>query len=364
MRKFDVFVIGSGMAGMTIANKCASKGLTVGVTDELPYGGTCALRGCDPKRVLIGVSEAADFASKLKGKGINGSLTLKWSDAMAFKKDFTDNVPSGVEERYTKKGVVSFHSSAEFVSENQLRVGDEIIEAGKIAIATGAKPRLLNIPGEEYALDSTDFLNLQRLPVSLLFIGGGYIAFEFAHLAARFGSKVTIVHKDPSPLRKFDQYLVEHLIAATKAVGINIVLETEVTEIRKGDNSFTVIGKSKEETKKLYAKAVFNTSGRTPAIEDLRLEAGKVTAGKEGVKVNEYLQSISNPAVYAAGDAAAPAHSHCCDGRPYCIFEYNWRKQENHRLQFRTYGCVQPARNGISWFNRATGDRQRFICQH
>lgn len=85
MKIYDVFIIGSGMAGMTIANKCASKGLKVGITDELPYGGTCALRGCDPKKVLIGATEAVNLAKNLQGKGVEGVPSINWQDLMTFK---------------------------------------------------------------------------------------------------------------------------------------------------------------------------------------------------------------------------------------------------------------------------------------
>lgn len=114
-----------------------------------------------------------------------------------------------------------------------MQVGDEVIEADKIVIATGAKPRILDFEGGEYALSSTDFLNLKELPQSLLFIGGGYIAFEFAHIAARAGAEVTIVHRSKKPLENFEQDIVEHLVNATEELGIKLILETEVSGIEK-----------------------------------------------------------------------------------------------------------------------------------
>ena len=96
MKKYDVFVIGSGMAGMTVANKCASQCLEVGITDELPYGGTCTLRGCDPKKVIIGVTEVRDFAMRLKGKGVDTVPDVNWQDIMAFKQSFVDAMPTVV----------------------------------------------------------------------------------------------------------------------------------------------------------------------------------------------------------------------------------------------------------------------------
>jgi glutathione reductase (NADPH) len=305
MKKYDVFIIGSGMAGMTVANKCASKGLSVGITDELPYGGTCALRGCDPKKVLIGATEVVNFAKNLQDKGVKGVPSVNWQDLMAFKQSFTEPMPSKIEKGYKKNGIEMFHSSAKFVGENQLIVGEYNIKADKIVIATGAKPRTLGIPGGEHALTSTDFLNLDQLPKSLLFIGGGYIAFEFAHIAARCGADVTIVHRGTSPLENFEQDIVKHLVSATEDLGIQIVLNTEVTGITKeNDGNYQVRGKDKDGGKDFSAAAVFNSAGRMPAIFDLDLMKANVKFSKKGVEVNEYLQSITNKHVYVAGDAA------------------------------------------------------------
>ena len=304
MKKYDVFVIGSGMAGMTIANKCASKGLKVGITDELPYGGTCALRGCDPKKVIIGATEVRDFAIRLKDKGIDTVPNVNWRDIMAFKQSFVDAMPPKIEKGYRHNDIDTYHSSAKFLSKNTLQLGTDTIEADKIVIATGAKPRVLDFEGGYLALSSTDFLNLKELPKSLLFIGGGYIAFEFAHIAARCGADVTIVHRGKRPLENFEQDIVVHLINATKELGIKLVLATEVSKIEKRDNHYTVKGTTDGKEMTFRTETVFNSAGRPPAIFDLELDKSGISFSKEGVAVNEYLQSASNPNVYAAGDAA------------------------------------------------------------
>ncbi len=304
MKEYDVFILGSGMAGMTIANKSASKGLTVGITDELPYGGTCALRGCDPKKVIIGATEVWDFAARLKGNGIDTIPNVNWKNIMAFKQSFVDAMPPKIEKGYKKNGIDTYHSSARFLSEDTLQVGEISIKAKKIVIATGAKARLLEFEGGELAQSSTDFLNIQELPKSMLFIGGGYIAFEFAHIAARSGSEVTIVHRGKNPLENFDQDIVKHLVAATKNLGIKLILETEVTKIEKRNNQYQVTGTSKNGTKHFETEAVFNSAGRPPAIFDLDLDSANIEFTKKGIKVNEFLQSTSNPNIYAAGDAA------------------------------------------------------------
>ncbi|WP_412559837.1 dihydrolipoyl dehydrogenase family protein [Winogradskyella sp. MIT101101] len=304
MKKYDVFIIGSGMAGMTIANKCASKGLSVGITDELPYGGTCALRGCDPKKVIIGATEVRDFAKRLKGKGIDTIPDINWKDLIAFKQSFVDEMPKKIEKGYKKNGIDTFHSSATFINKNTLSVGNETIQADKIVIASGSKPKVLDFEGGQLAQTSTDFLNLKDLPESLLFIGGGYIAFEFAHIAARSGAEVTIVHRRKSPLENFDQDIVKHLVDATRNLGIKIVLETEVSKIESKDGYYITTGISNGKETNHKSAAVFNSAGRPPAIFDLELEKAGISFSKKGIEVNEYLQSTSNANVYAAGDAA------------------------------------------------------------
>lgn len=99
MKKYDVIVIGSGMGGMTIANKCAKKGLKTAVTDSRPYGGTCALRGCDPKKILVGAAEIIDRANKMKGIGIQGHISINWQDLMAYKNELVSKMPKKCGER-------------------------------------------------------------------------------------------------------------------------------------------------------------------------------------------------------------------------------------------------------------------------
>ena len=304
MKKYDVIVIGSGMAGMTIANKSAKKGLKTAVTDSRPYGGTCALRGCDPKKILVGAAEIIDRANKMSGRGISGDISINWEDLMAYKNDFVSKMPKGVEKGYEKAGVGMFHGAASFESENTVRIGDQLLEGDKIVIATGARSVTLDIPGGELPIDSTDFLNLEKLTEHITFIGGGYISMEFAHLAARAGSKVSIFHRGKRPLENFDEDLVAHLVKATKDLDIDLHLETEVIGIEKDGDQFTVITKSPESEETHHSNLVVNAAGRVPELDNMNLEKANIAFSKKGIEVNEYLQSVSNLAIYAAGDAA------------------------------------------------------------
>jgi len=294
------------MAGMTIANKCARKGLKTAITDFRSYGGTCALRGCDPKKILIGAAEIINRANKMEGNGLTGDWRIDWRDLMKFKSDFTSKVPGGIEKGYSRSGVDMFHGSAQFLTADIVRIGNDEIRAEKIAITTGARPVTLNIPGGDMPIDSTGFLELETLPEEITFIGGGYIAFEFAHLAARAGSKINIVHRGAYPLENFEQDMVTHLVKATKELGINILLSTEVTAVEKVDGRYKVTAKTVDGDTTIDSDLAINAAGRVPELDDLNLAVAEVNYDdKRGIEVNEFLQSVSNPNVYAAGDSAS-----------------------------------------------------------
>ncbi|MDQ7027033.1 MAG: NAD(P)/FAD-dependent oxidoreductase [Anaerolineae bacterium] len=305
-QEFDVIVIGVGMAGLNIARRTRAAGKSVVVVDEMPYGGTCMLRGCDPKKVLVGAAEVIDWQRRMQGTGISGHAQINWSDLMQFKRTFTDNPPKMLEKSLSKSGVVTLYGSARFINENSLQVGDETLIGKNIVIATGAKPRPLGFSGEELVASSTDFLELETLPERIVFIGGGYISFEFAHIAARAGAKVTILELMSRSLPTFDPDLVDMLIEATKEVGIDIRFEAQVDAVEQSNSGEFVVQATSSGTEQTFtADLVVHGAGRVPALEGLELEKATVEYDKCGIIVNEFLQSISNPAIYAAGDVAA-----------------------------------------------------------
>jgi len=172
-----------------------------------------------------------------------------------------------------------------------------------VVIAGGARRATLGIPGEELLTSSTEFLELERLPRRLLFVGGGYIAFEFAHVAARAGAQVRVLHRGSRPLKTFDPDLVAMLVETTKGLGVEVGLNTEVVAIERQADHLLVQGRTSGQEQTFEADMVVHAAGRVPEIDDLDLEAAGVARTPAGVSVNDYLQSVSNPAVYASGDA-------------------------------------------------------------
>lgn len=194
--KFDLVVIGTGSAAMVAAMRMRAAGKSVAVIDFRPFGGTCALRGCDPKKLMVGGASAFDHARRMRGKGVAGDVRLEWPGLLDFKRSFTDAVPADREQRYDSKGIATFHGAARFTGRNTLQVGEDPLEARHVLIAAGAEPVPLNIPGEEFLIDNERFLELSELPKRIVLVGGGYIAAEFSHIAARAGAQVTILQQD------------------------------------------------------------------------------------------------------------------------------------------------------------------------
>lgn len=299
-------VLGTGTAASAVAHKCSAAGREVAVVDSRPFGGTCALKGCDPKKVLVGTAELIDWNNRMRShEVISGRPQIAWPALMRFKKTFTDPIPADREKGFVEEGIATFHGSARFVDRTTVQVGDNTLSARHVVIATGARPATLNIKGEEYLTTSTQFLELEQLPKRILFVGGGYISFEFAHVAARAGAKIRILHRGSRPLERFDPDLVDQLQQATRDLSIEVLLNTPVVSIEKNGNHWVVHASVKNDIQTFEADLVVHGAGRVPDIDDLDLEKADISHDRNGIEVNEYLQSVSNPAVYAAGDAAA-----------------------------------------------------------
>lgn len=301
---FDLVIIGSGTAAMVAAFRVRAAGWSVAIVDEKPFGGTCALRSCDPKKMLIAGAEVVDGARRMQGRGVAGQVGIEWTELIGFKRTFTDPVPERHQQRYDDKGIATFHGPARFIGANTLAINESKIQARHVLIASGAKPMHLDIPGEEHLIDSERFLAMKQLPARIALVGGGYIAAEFSHIAARAGAAVTIVQRGSRLLPQFEPELVGWLMEAFEALGVDVRTNTEVVAIEDSGGSLIVHTESGGQKGSVEADAAVHAAGRTPALDHLDLLAGGVAAESGRLLLNEYMQSVSNPAVYAAGDAA------------------------------------------------------------
>ena len=301
---YDLIVIGAGTGGNGVARMAAAAGWKVASIDSLPYGGTCALRGCDPKKMLVAVTEGVDWADNLKSKGLTAQVSVNWAGMMAFKRTFTDVMPPRIETGLEKAGIATLHGTARFTGPDMIELNGKSLRARHFHIATGARPMTLNIPGEDLLTTSTEFLDLPERPDRIVFVGGGFIAMEFAHIAKRAGAaEVTVLEMMDRPLGNFDPDLVAMLVEATEHLGVDLRTEAKVLKVEKHGGEFTVTVARPGGTETVTCDTVVHATGRVPNIDGLNLEAAGVKHGPRGISVNAAMRS-TNPNIFAAGDCA------------------------------------------------------------
>lgn len=335
-QQYDLVVIGTGTGASGAAGRCRSAGWRVAVIDHLPFGGTCALRGCDPKKVLVGAAEAVDQVRRMRGHGVAGGEPLiAWNELMKFKRTFTGPVPASKEKSFANRGIDAYHGRARFRGPRSVEVGDAVLEARFVLIAAGAVPMPLGIAGAEHIVTSTDFLELDQLPKKIVLIGGGFIAAEFANLAALAGAHVTVLEQGDRMLTPFDPDLVGWLMQKFEQVGIDVRLNTRATAVEKKSGGALSVRTSSNGNDALFdADLVVHAAGRVPDLEPLDLAAAGVDSQDGRLRLNEFLQSVSNPAVYAVGDAASsgppltPVASHDAEVAAANMLEGNHRRPD------------------------------------
>jgi glutathione reductase (NADPH) len=335
-KTYDLVVIGSGTAAQVVSFRVRAAAWSVAVIDHLPFGGTCALRGCDPKKVLIAGAEAVDLAGRMRSRGATGEVGISWRDLIAFKRTFTDPVPQKQEQRYAEQGIEAFHGMARFTARDRIEVDGQTLHARHVLIATGARPVPLTFPGAEHVITSDQFLELDELPARIVMVGGGYIAAEFSHIAARAGGRVTVMQRAERMLTRFEPELVGWLMEKFSEIGIEVRTGTAVEAIERIGSGFHVHARAGSQEITAEADLVVHGAGRVPDLDALDLSAAGVAVENGRLVLNEFLQSVSNPAVYAAGDAAAkgppltPVSSH--DGK---VVAANLLEGNRHRPDYR-----------------------------
>ncbi|HQX50506.1 MAG TPA: NAD(P)/FAD-dependent oxidoreductase [Planctomycetaceae bacterium] len=302
--EFDVIVLGTGPAGSTVARKAAESGHSVAIVESREFGGTCALRGCNPKKVYVNAASIVDQVRRADGQLIvDNGIEIDWSRLLKFKNSFTEPIATTSEKSFQDAGIATFHGPAEFAGETEIRVETQRLSAQRIVVATGATPVPLSIPGAESVVDSDGFFELDQLPKRLAFIGGGYISMEFAHVAARAGSAVTVIDHHDRVLKNFDPDLVKLLQGYSEQQGIRFQLGSRATEVESTPDGTKVV--RLENGDAVECGMVVHGAGRVPNISNLQLNVGGVNHSTEGIAVDEFMRSVSNPHVFAAGDCAA-----------------------------------------------------------
>ena len=286
--KTDLLIIGSGPGGYRAAGYAARNGLSVVVAERNQAGGTCLNAGCIPTKCLAHDASAApsDFASAMERKAL-----------------VTQQLRTGVEQLLSAPGITLVKGQAAFTDEHTVTIGDTTIEADNIIIATGSESRMPPITGIDNprVITSTEALQLQSLPETMVIVGAGVIGMEFASILARFGSKVTVIEYLKECLPMFDKDIAKRLRKAIEKQGVTFFMDSAVSEITDEEVIFKS-NKTGAETRLPCAGApVLIATGRKPSVEGLNLEAAVVDYDAKGIKTDDCLRT-SQPHIYAIGD--------------------------------------------------------------
>ncbi len=305
MADFDVVVVGSGTAGQTAAHELADNGLQVAMVEksERP-GGVCALSGCQPKKWFYEAAEAVARCRQLSGKGIVEAPRASWEEVLKEKNAFTAAVPERTLESLRKAGIEFIAGEASFRGRDLLRAGGRDLRARFFILACGARPMPLAFPGAEHLTTSTAWLEQQALAERVVFVGGGFIAFEFAHFAARLGPpgcRPLILEAAERPLAAFDADMVAALMEASREAGIEVRTRVRIEALEKASGEFRIRLAGGEA---IEAGQVVHGAGRVADLAGLNLQAAGIEHTRSGIVVDRAMRT-SNPQVFAVGDCAA-----------------------------------------------------------
>ena len=297
---YDLFTIGAGSGGVAGSRRAALYGARVGIAEDRRVGGTCVLRGCVPKKLLVYGTHFAEELEDARGYGWSfDGARFDWGALIAAKNRETDRL-NGIYVKLLQGSKVDIHDGrARIVAPNTVEVAGRRITAKHILIATGGRPERLAIPGAELAIDSDQALDLPEMPRRVAIIGGGYIAVEFAGIFRAAGAEVTQVIRADRILRGFDGELRTHLQAEMAKKGIRFVAGAEPARI---DVAGAGLRLTLRDGTALEVDQVMMATGRRPNTRDLGLETVGVTLNKAGAIAVDSLQQTTVPGIHAIGD--------------------------------------------------------------
>jgi dihydrolipoamide dehydrogenase len=315
MDRYDAIVIGSGQAGNPLSQKLADHGWTVALIEKEHLGGTCVNTGCTPTKTMVASAQVAHYARHADVWGVQtGAVRVDLPSVVARKDRIVNQWRSSVEKKISdRKNLQLYRGAARFIGPHRIRVNQEEIESERMFINTGARPAILSLEG----LDRIDYLTnasvmeLRELPAHLLVIGGGYIGLEFGQMFRRFGSAVTIVHRDDHVLPREDSDVTEELQKALEKEEIRFLLGARPTRVDKQNGQIVLTVETEGKSQTVQGSHLLVATGRRPNTDDLGLESTGVQLTPEGfVKVNGRLET-NVPGIWALGDVkGGPAFTH------------------------------------------------------
>ncbi len=298
---YDLFVIGAGSGGVRAARVSAAHGAKVAIAEEFRVGGTCVIRGCVPKKLLVyGAHFAEDLADARRFGWDVPDCAFDWERLRDNVLAEVDRLNAAYTTTLDSHKVEVILDRAEVVGPNEVRLGrGTTVTAGRILIATGARPQLLHFPGSEHAITSNEVFHLPALPKRVLIAGAGYIANEFAGIFHEFGSAVTLINRSDTILRGYDEQIRDRLLQISMSKGIQFRFNTQFKSIEKRADGCLYVEFTSGEP--MTVDCVMFATGRVPNTEGLGLEEAGVVLDKGAVKVDDDNQS-SVPSIYAVGD--------------------------------------------------------------
>ncbi len=299
-KRYDLFVIGAGSGGVRAARMAAGYGARVGICEESRVGGTCVIRGCVPKKLLVYAAHFSEEFEDARGFGWSvGPRQFDWNALIANKDREIDRLNSVYKRLLADAGVDLIETRGEFQDAHTIRIGERRVSADKILIATGGWPSKPALPGADLAITSNEAFHLERLPQRIVIYGGGYIAVEFAGIFSGLGSAVTVVYRGPRVLRGFDEDVRETLGAEMLKKGIELKLGRTIARVEAAAGAREV---HLDDGETLRCDQVMFATGRDPNTRHLGLDAAGIETDPGGaVVVDEYSRS-SLAHVFAVGD--------------------------------------------------------------
>ena len=299
---YDLFVIGAGSGGVRAARLASELGQRAGIAEEYRIGGTCVIRGCVPKKLLVYGSRYGGEIEDARGFGWSyEALRFDWSTLIHNVRREVDRLNGVYTRTLENAGVDRFLTRATVEGPHTVRLadGDQSVSAKYILVATGSHPAIPEVPGKEHLISSNECFQLEALPDSIVIIGAGYIGMEFASIFAGLGVAVTVLYRGEQILRDFDMDLRDGLAEAMRDHGVDLRMDTNVASIERDDSGYRVALK---EGGTISAALIMAATGRTPNTAGLGLQKAGVELGWNGHVVVDAYSKSSVDSIYAVGD--------------------------------------------------------------
>ncbi len=297
---FDLFTIGAGSGGVAASRRAAAYGAKVAIAEGRRVAGTCVLRGCVPKKLLIYGVHFADEIEDAAGYGWTiGASSLDWAKLIAAKDREIDRLHGIYVKLLQNSGVAILDGWAQIVGPHEVRIGDRVVRARHILVASGGRPEKPPIPGIEHTISSDEALDLKALPRRMVIVGGGYIAVEFAGIFRAAGVEVTELIRADRILRGFDGDIRSHLMAEMSKRGIGIQAGVHVTAIEKAGAGYRL---TTQAGAVIDTDLVMYATGRVPNTSGMGLETVGLTLNKRGAIAVDEWQRTTVPSIFAVGD--------------------------------------------------------------